>query len=95
MKKLDYLHLYKQYPKKMGKKAGLTKLKTKVTTDEQYEDFLKALKNYVTYLEREQIEPEFIKYFGTFVNNYEDWLDDDAGSVVLRKRTMEDILGEE
>ena len=39
---------------------------------------------------KEQVEPKFIKHFPTFINNYTDWLDQEAGSTDIQ--TVENIF---
>lgn len=87
MKLLSSLEdLYKRYPRKMGKKRGMEKLKKIIKTETDFEAFLLAIENYKRYLIREGVEAQYIKYFSTFVNEYEDWIDDEAGTVELEDK---------
>ena len=72
--------LYKLYPRKLGKKKGLLALTRLIKTQQKYDDVKTAITNYSAFLKKEQVEPRFIKHFPTFINNYTDWLDQEAGS---------------
>ena len=76
--------LYKLYPRKLGKKKGLLTLTQIVKTQQKYDDVKTAIINYSAFLKKEQVEPKFIKHFPTFINNYTDWLDQEAGSTDIQ-----------
>lgn len=67
--------VYQNYPKKIGKKKGLEKLKRIIKTEQDYKNLEKALKNYTTHLDNENAELKYVKQFSTFVNCYDDWID--------------------
>ncbi len=80
----DFLSLYQLYPRKLGKAKGLLSLKRLIKTQQKYDDVRTAINNYVSFLKKEQVEPKFIKHFPTFINQYTDWLDVEAGSTDLQ-----------
>jgi len=67
--------LYNNYPRKMGKKKGMERLKKIITTQQKYDDFLKAVKNYNIHCTDEETEQKYIKLFSTFTGEYEDWIE--------------------
>ena len=75
IQRMDFLKLYKQYPRKLGKQKGLDKLKKTVRTEAQYKKLEEALKIYLRYVHENDIEERFIRHFDTWVNSWEDWLD--------------------
>lgn len=70
---LDFEHVYENYPRKLGKKRGLERLKKKIKTAEQFENLLKAVDNYAAHCKT--LDPQYIKHFSTFVNEWEDWVE--------------------
>lgn len=76
--------LYQLYPRKLGKKKGLLTLTQIVKTQQKYDDVKTAIINYSAFLKKEQVESKFIKHFPTFINNYTDWLDQEAGSTDIQ-----------
>lgn len=71
----DLEGLYKKYPRKLGKKKGIAKLKTIVRSKETYDLVAKAISNYEQSCRLEKKEEQFIMHFSTFVNKWEDYLD--------------------
>lgn len=69
----DFEFLYKKYPRKIGKASGMKKLKKIIKNNEQYSFFESCLDNYIAYIKREKIRPEFILHFSTFVNRFKDY----------------------
>ena len=86
----DILDLYKLYPRKLGKAKGLLALTRLIKTQQKYDDVKTAISNYSAFLKKEQVEPKFIKHFPTFINNYTDWLDLEAGSTDIQ--TVENVF---
>lgn len=66
---------YKNYPRKMGKKDGHKRLRALIKSPEAYADLLLAIDNYNLKIAKEKTEPQFIKHWSTFANNYEDYLE--------------------
>lgn len=76
--------LYKLYPRKLGKKKGMLILTRLINNQKKFDDLKTAIINYSAFLKKEQVEPKFIKHFPTFINQYTDWLDVEAGSTDLQ-----------
>lgn len=81
----DLEALYKLYPRKQGKAEGIARLKQMIKTDQDYQDFQRAIANYNNHLRKQQTEAQFIKHFSSFVGTmakqtWRDWLDHDAGT---------------
>lgn len=71
----DFESLYEKYPRKRGKFAGMRALNCRIKTAKQYQDFARALDNYLDILRKEHTQLKFVMHFGTFVNNWSDYLD--------------------
>lgn len=78
--RLDFDALYKIYPRKEGKKRGIEICKRQIKTQDDYNKLELAIKNYA----RIKKGSEFIKHFSTFMNEWSDWLDPDAGKILKR-----------
>ena len=70
----DFESVYKIYPRKLGKASGIRKLKSKVKTDEKYEQLKLAVEKYAAHCKRERIEEKFIMHFNTWCSRWEDWV---------------------
>ncbi len=91
---LDFSDLYAKYPKKLGKKQGLRICKNAIKNPEALIAAHKAVERYAEYCRSNKVEPQFIKHFSTFMNSWEDWLDESVGSIdksVRQKTTLEVI----
>lgn len=71
----DLESIYREYPRKEGKTRGMKLLAGKMKTQEDFDKFCMAVRNYASKVKREKTEPKFIKHFATFVNCFEDYLD--------------------
>ena len=81
---------YQIYPLKKGKSKGLERAKREVKEHEG-DMFISAIRRYRDHIEKEGIEPKFIKHFSTWVGEWRDWLDSDAGtSLVKSSKDMSD-----
>lgn len=74
-KVLDFEEVYKDYPRKMGKKDGLKIFKTHITTEEKYDALLIAKKNFIDLHKNK--EPKYIRGFDRFMRTWEDFLEKD------------------
>ncbi len=92
--KLDFESLYAKYPRKLGKKAGLMVCKNAIKTPEALLAAHKAVDRYSAFIRSEKREPKHILYFSTFMNSWEDWLDESTGSVVgaIKQRSTIEIV---
>ena len=72
--------LYKLYPKKVGKAAGLKKLVKMLDGQNQFQVVLESIKNYVVVIQRERTQPQYIMMFSTFINGrWEDYTNENLG----------------
>jgi hypothetical protein len=83
--KFDFDKIYNLYPRKEGKKKGLTICNKIIDTSEKYTDLLKAVENYVKHCKSFKTEIRYIKQFSTFMNCFEDWISPDK-SLLEEKR---------
>lgn len=77
---LDFASLYQQYPRKIGKQAGIEKCKKTIKTREDFAALALAVRRYAAHCQREGTEPKFIKHFSSFMNSWRDWCEPDAGT---------------
>jgi hypothetical protein len=68
----DFDALYEKFPRKKGKKLGFTRMRRICTSQKKYDELRKAIDNYALYCE--DFELTYVKYFSTFMNEYEDWI---------------------
>ena len=73
--KPDCDSLWNLYPNKDGKKKALIYMKSSIKSEQDYNDCIKAIKNYKDKIEVEKIEPKYIKNGSTFFNNWQDYVD--------------------
>jgi hypothetical protein len=71
--KFDLEKLYSDFPRKKGKKRGMVTLARLCTSQKKYDAISKAIDNYAKYCEDKDVS--YIKYFSTFMNEWEDWLE--------------------
>lgn len=71
----DIDFIYKNYPRKQGKKSGVEKLQSIIKTQEQYDNVMHGVIRYRKYCEQNDQEQKYIKQFSTWVNG-EHWNDD-------------------
>ena len=84
----DLVKLYEKYPRKEGRKDGLTRLIKIVTTEEKYSQVMSAIDNY-THMTA-GTETKFIKLFSSFVSNWEDYLVISGNSVTSKNTSVAD-----
>ena len=83
--KFNFDLIYDLYPKKVGKKKGLEKCRSQIKTQEQYDNLHKSVERYKKHCIDEKTESQFIKHFSTFMNSWEDWIEESVGSTDLPK----------
>lgn len=71
----DFSVLYEKYPRKLGKKRGLSALKTRVRKKEEYDSLTDAVLNYSRWCKEQRLETRFVKHFSTFAGCWEDWVE--------------------
>jgi len=72
----DFETIWKLYPRKMGKKSGITWLKRNIKSRSRYEKLLQAVTNYKRFTEDQGTAEQFIMHFTTWVKRFEDWTDE-------------------
>ncbi len=80
--------IYQTYPKKKGKGEGIKKLR--LLTEDRLPDLRQAMSRFLQNVKKEKPEDKHIPYFSTWMSSWTDWLDADAGKVVLPKPTLPD-----
>lgn len=85
----DLEFLYSLYPRKIGKKKGIEKLKTVIKSQEIYNKVKQAITEYRNYCTNQKIEATFIQHFSTFINNWEDWLDPQTGKCDIKQKEFD------
>ncbi len=83
----DFEAAYKLYPLKKGKSKGLQSCKSKIKSLEQYNQLLKAIKNYAKIRKGE--DSKYSLHFSTFMNQWEDFTNieieiDPAAAFILK-----------
>lgn len=77
----DLESLYKLYPRKQGKMAGLKKLQTLINNQNDFENMKTAISKFCEVMRKEQRPADKVPYFSTFVNqHWRDYLDPDVGN---------------
>jgi hypothetical protein len=84
----DFESIYALYPRKLGKKSGIEKLKKIIKTPEKYHLLLQAVQNYCDI--NAKTDEKFLLHFSTFVNRFEDFLPEQA-SPKQEKLSLDDI----
>jgi len=71
----DFEPLWLRYPRRESKKLAMAHFVATVQTQENYEAINKAMENYLNYISREGILPQYVKNGATWFNNWKDWVD--------------------
>lgn len=94
----DFESIYKRYPKRLGdqrKSAGFKRLAKEIKTEEDFEAFGKAVDNYAKHIRAiDKERTEFVKQFGTFVNQvWTEWIYPNGNSLNDRaSMTKEELI---
>ena len=75
---VGFLEVYDAYPRREGKQAGYKIYQREIITQELRTDLLTAIQNYRK--RKSGTETRFLLMFGTFMNQWKDWLDAETGS---------------
>lgn len=100
----DFETLYRIYPKRgkdMGKRGGMDKLRSQITSPAKYDDFARAVKNYSAHCAKEKRKDpgwRFSKMWSSFCarNFWPDWVDQQEAqppAEEYRENTWEQALG--
>jgi uncharacterized protein YdaU (DUF1376 family) len=73
--KFDFEAVYLAYPRKDGKKKGLQRCRSQITSRSKYDALLRAVKNYAALVEAEARSPEYIKQFDSFMSVWQDYVE--------------------
>jgi hypothetical protein len=65
----DFDALYKIYPRKEGKSAGMKRARETITTQADFDSFATAVRNYSEKCRKEATEPRYIKHWSTFIGS--------------------------
>lgn len=76
----DFESVYAAFPKQVGKKKGISRLKAQIRTQEDFVAVTLACANYVAYCQRQKLEHRFIKHFSSWTSEWEDWIDKSHGN---------------
>src|SRR3990167_5122110 len=89
----DFLEVYKLYPRKCGKHAGIKTCLSTIKTIEELHELRKAVLIYTKHCQDEQKEKCYILHFSTFMNKdrWKDYLDDDFDQVTLSRKGIKGI----
>lgn len=75
--------MYQDYPKKKGKKRGMTRLKTICKSEHIQNNVWNAIWNYSRYCD-ETLKPfQYQKQFDSFLGEWEDWVSDEAVQSII------------
>jgi hypothetical protein len=91
----EFEEIYNSYPRKEGKSPGFKIYQQEILTPEDQEDLKTAIARYK--LKKQKTDPNFLLKFSTFMHQWRDWLDEEAGTVYqlhtvkLEPKRLEDI----
>ncbi len=66
--------IYQRYPRKLGKSAGMKRLRQTVKTPAQLDSLSLALDNFLWHHKTERTKIGFYPYFSTFTSSWQDWI---------------------
>lgn len=72
--RFDFESAYSLYPRKLGKQKAITAFNKQIRTDQDYQDFLQAIKNYADLCQNKNTKVDYIKHFSTFMNCWKDYI---------------------
>lgn len=75
----DFEAIYQAYPRKLGKKRGIQRCKSKVTSQAKFDQLKQAVANYARHVAGKDLE--YVKHFDSFMSNWEDWIAVDVSQV--------------
>lgn len=85
----DLDEIYKNYPKKQGKKKGIEKLQSIIKTQDDYDNVMQGVIKYAKFCAENQTDTKYIKQFSSWVNsagwNDEYSLREDLESELIKK----------
>jgi len=78
--RFNFLEIYKKYPRKEGKQVGINRAKREIKTPADFQALSKAVDRYLEHAKQNATEKRFLKMFSTFIGEWRDWLEPDAGA---------------
>jgi hypothetical protein len=72
----DFEAVYKIFPRRIGKKTGIEKLRKTVTTQDKYELLVQAAQHYAHMMR--DTEEKYVKHFSSWATCWMDWIPEDA-----------------
>jgi len=84
--------IYKAFPRKQGKRAGLIKIAKELASGRTLDEIKTALDKFINHHKQQATEPKFIPHFSTWANNWEEWLEDGHGQVDGIKRDPFELI---
>lgn len=78
---------YKAYPRKVGRGKGMTRLKAQSLNLDEARAFKVAVDKYCEYLRSNNTEKQYVKHFSTFVAEWRDWVEPNAGKVEILSKS--------
>jgi oligoendopeptidase F len=91
LRSFDFEAIYDKYPRKIGKKAGIEKLRKSVKTQEKYNLLVGAVSYYADYCLKQNTEEKFIKHFSSWVSTWEDWIKEDQHLEPQQHLSIDDL----
>ena len=85
----DFDALYLKFPRKIGKKSGIERLRKTINTIEKYNLLNQALDNYISMCDGK--EEKYILHFSTFANKWADYLPNDAHPEPTSQMSIDEI----
>ena len=92
----DFDSVYKNYPRKLGKAAGMKKLKREIKNKEDFENLKIAVDNFCQLMKNERRAADKIPYFSTFANSWQDYLQfeqEDFSAPIIDYAKYENVRG--
>lgn len=80
-KTFSFEEVWKEYPRRLGKKEALRHFRATVTTEHQFASLKLALRKYKANVVGKS--PEYIQHGSTWFNNWQDWVEFDEPKSVL------------
>lgn len=71
----DFEKLWLSYPRRLGRKAAERSFRGSVKAEKDWLDIQQALANYLTYIRKQAVDPQYIKHGSTWFNSWRDWVD--------------------
>jgi hypothetical protein len=75
----DFEAVYAEYPRKLGRKKGLQRCKSQITSREKYDALVRAVRNYRAI--KAGSDEQYVMHFSTFMGCWEDYVEAKPGAV--------------